>query len=107
MKYTIISVCGNETTGECGKGGLGLEAAQKVVGGYIELVSVLHEGKACHMIANEMGALYMWGHNKNQQLDINRKATEIYHAASRARGQDWNGAPYIHGNVILYEGRLA
>lgn len=53
------------------------------------------------MIVNEMGAIETADRGP---LPINEKATEIYHAASRARGQDWVGAPYIHGDVILYEG---
>lgn len=50
------------------------------------------------MIVNETGAI------QDPPLPVNKKATDIYHNASRARGQDWVGPPHVHGTVILYEG---
>ena len=72
------------------------------VGGYIELVHVLYQGKASQMIVNEEGATDFM---KEYPLPINRAATEIYHNASIARGEDWphDMSPFIHGDVILLE----
>jgi len=53
---------------------------QKFVGGHIEIVNVLYQDKACHMIVHEEGMIL--------QLPVNEVATEIYHAASKARGVD-------------------
>lgn len=55
-----------------------LDEMQKFVGGFIELVTVLYKGKKCHMIVNENGIA--------EGLPVNETATEIYYAASRARG---------------------
>lgn len=93
----IIHADGREETRE-GSTMLPSDEAKKIVGGWTETVWVLHQRKRTCMLVNETGAI------QDPPLPINKKATEIYHNASRARGQDWKGAPYIHGTVILYEG---
>lgn len=107
MKYAILKADGSTVEGECAsRNGLGLEASQKIVGGFIEIVSVLHNAKPCTMVVNEEGALCKWGTGQ-LPLPINARASDIYKAWSRTQGRVWVGAPYIHGDVILYEGRLA
>lgn len=51
---------------------------KEFVGGFLEHVSVLFQGRRCSMFVHEEGALI--------PLDVNSVATEIYYAASRARG---------------------
>jgi len=97
MTIRIIHPDGREETRE-GNAPLSNENERTIVGGFVECVWVLHQGKRTLMIVNETGAV------QDPPLPVNNKATEIYHNASRARGQDWEGAPYIHGTVILYEG---
>lgn len=53
---------------------------QEFVGGYLEHVTVLFQGKRCSMFVHEMGAIL--------PLEENLLATEIYYNASRARGVD-------------------
>ncbi len=53
---------------------------QKYVGGDLEIVNVLFLKKACHMLVHDEGMVI--------GLPKNPKATEIYYAASRARGVD-------------------
>lgn len=54
------------------------EAMRKFVGGYLEFVHVFHNGSMHYMIVNDEGRL--------KGLPVNKPATEIYFAASRARG---------------------
>jgi hypothetical protein len=68
-----------------------------LVGGGIEHVSVLHNGRRTDMFVNETGGL--------DGLPANDKATAIYHAATRARGQSVKGAPMIYGTAILFDDR--
>jgi hypothetical protein len=53
---------------------------QAFCGGDLELVTVLFQGVGCHMLVHGEGMLI--------GLPKNPKATEIYYAASRARGVD-------------------
>ena len=78
-----------------------LEVMQSTVGGDVEYVAVLYKNKRTYMVVNEMGAMAVHG---RPPLPVNKAATEIYHAASRARGLDWAGPPEIHGDVLLLEG---
>ena len=57
-----------------------MQVMQDFVGGHIEIVSVLYLGKKAHMIVHEEGMIL--------QLPVNGTATEIYHAATKARGVD-------------------
>lgn len=57
-----------------------LEQMQCMVGGYIELVHVLHNGKRTTMVVHDEGACI--------PLSINRAATEIYHEFPRTVGRD-------------------
>lgn len=93
MKYKILLSDG--TTIESTHRDPNLEQMQCIVGGYIELVSVLHNGKRTTMVVNEEGAC--------NGMPINRAATEIYHEFAQFVGRDWKGAPYIHGDAILFE----
>ena len=52
--------------------------AKEFIGGYFEFVHVLFNGERCDMIVDEDGIM--------KQLPVNAVATEIYYAASRARG---------------------
>lgn len=102
-----------------------LDAMKEFVGGWIEHVAVMYEGKyPTSMIVNEDGI--------RLGLPVNEAATRIYWAASAARGYDlakeedrkaldaeWaarmgvpaeavmnlgpGGPPYIYGNAILLE----
>ena len=104
MKYRVLK--SNEPAGDWTiyqPKKFGLDQWNQIVGGYIELVAVLYKNKRCTMIVNETGAIQ---DGAREALSINAAATEIYHAASRARGEDWIGPPYIHGNVILFDGSL-
>ncbi len=74
---------------------------QAYIGGYMEYVYVLYNGKKCLMIVNEEGAI----HKRDRgPLPINARATKIYKAAAAARGHSYFGPPFIHGDVLLYEG---
>lgn len=53
---------------------------KEFLGGHSEHVTVLYEGKRASMFVHEFGRI--------QRLPRNEKATEIYFAASRARGID-------------------
>ena len=77
MKARLIMPDGTETVKEW-PGEPPYEDMKEFVGGYIELVTVLNGGKRCHMIVNEEGMIL--------GLPINDAATEVYYAASRARG---------------------
>lgn len=69
--------------------------------GLAEIVWVRHHDRKTLMLVDEFGALPAFN---GSPLPINHKATEIYRAAARSRGQDWEGPPYIHGDVVLFEG---
>ena len=56
------------------------EDMKEFVGGYLEHVSVLFDNRPCSMFVNEEGALI--------PLEENIIATQVYYAASRARGVD-------------------
>jgi len=68
---------------------------QKYVGGYLEHVSVLVDGKRAHMYVNEEGLIH--------GLPFNPRATEHYYAASKARGnvRALRNNPGIVGQAIL------
>ncbi len=66
--------------------------------GYVERVIVLHEGKRQNMFVHEEGALV--------GLPENPAATEIYHAATKARGHSTAGAPKIYGPALLCVGAV-
>ena len=79
---------------------------QEFVGGGIELVSVLYQGKRCHMIVHEEGSLI--------PLEVNAAATLIYHEAvvkpdCLMRGNAYNPQHYaqIYGPAMLFEGMLS
>lgn len=76
------------------------DIARKHWGNWAEMVWVLHKDKRTLMLVDELGAVAA---KPGYPLLINPKATEIYHNASRARGHDWVGPPYIHGDVVLFE----
>ena len=75
-------------------------ANQRFNGSHLEFVWVLHNNKRTLMIVDELGAIPV---KSGYPLPINMKATDIYHNASRSRGKDWVGPPYIHGDVLLFE----
>ncbi len=54
------------------------ELMQKFVEGYIEIVNVYHNGAMHQMLVNDEGRM--------RDMPMNKVATEIYFAASRARG---------------------
>lgn len=66
----------------------------------VEMVWVLHNDQRTLMLVDEFGAVEA---KEGYPLHVNPKATEIYHAASRRRGSDWDGPPHIHGDVVLFE----
>ena len=105
-----------------------LATMQEFVGGDIEHVTVLYNGKRTSMFVNDMGAM--------NGLPVNEAATKVYWAASAARGIDlgnkeqrekasddfWarfgnipridlnphpDQPPFIHGNAIILEGIAA
>ena len=76
------------------------EELRQIVGGHIEHVRVLFDGKLAHMFVNELGAVEA---GPGYPLPINPIATEIYHQLSRSQGRDWEGPPYIHGTAIVVE----
>jgi hypothetical protein len=54
-----------------------LDELQKFVGGYIEHVAIVHNGKRGHLYVNETGAL--------DALPLNEKATAIYRETHKGR----------------------
>lgn len=72
-----------------------MNKAENYFGRYAEMVWVLHKDRRTLMLVDEIGAI--------MGLPVNPRATEIYHQASRAQGRDWEGPPYIHGDVVLFE----
>lgn len=75
-------------------------AASHYGGNFAEIVWVLHNNQRTLMLVDEFGALPV---REGYPLPVNTKATEIYHQASRARGKDWEGPPYVHGDAMLFE----
>ena len=71
------------------------EDMQKFVEGWVERVKVLYEGKPTNMVVNEEGLL--------KGMELNSKATEIYHAATLARGLPRPEAVIV-GPAMLFEG---
>jgi len=67
-----------------------LKKMQEWVEGYVEHVTVLHNGTRAHMWVNEEGRIC------GRWADRNPTATEIYFAASRARGVDPDGVDTRH-----------
>lgn len=76
------------------------KAEERYKTGFAEMVWVLHNGQRTLMLVDEFGAQPVM---EGYPLPVNEKATELYRAASRARGQDWTGPPYIHGDVVIFE----
>lgn len=99
MTIRILHPDGREET-RPGNEQLKFADERAIVGGFVEVVWVLHQGKRTCMLVHETGAI------ENPPLPINTKATDIYHQASKARGKDWVGPPFVHGTVILYEGMV-
>jgi len=73
------------------------ERARQYVGGWVELVWVLHNDRRTLMLVNEEG------HILKPPLPLNARATFIYHANGKSQGRDMRGAPLICGNVVLFE----
>jgi len=102
-----------------------LKAMQAWCAGFVEHVTVLYKGKRASMYVHDEGRII--------GLPVNKAATEIYWAASRARGVEPsdqvereadkqafserfkadftvdldtrpNDPPFIHGNAVLLEG---
>lgn len=78
-----------------------LNELKELVGGYIELVHVLFDGRARQMIVNEEGHLL--------DLPYNESATRIYHAAGVRRlglpeGTILQNSPTIVGVAIVLDG---
>lgn len=94
-----ISVDGSERTEQSAKWP-SLEALNKFVGGYIEVVRVLYKKKPTTMIVNEQGATN-W--QPGYPLPVNKAATEIYHAFTISRGLPAPEAK-IHGAAVILEG---
>ncbi len=72
---------------------------QRYVGGNLEIVNVLYKGKKCHMLVHEEGMLV--------PLPKNPVATEIYYAASRARGVEPTKKRQSDADAEEQLGRLA
>jgi hypothetical protein len=86
------------------------EALQAFVGGWMELVHVLYEGKRAQMILNEEGLL--------KGFPLNRSASEIYHTAVINGGtrpnynldepEVWTakGSPIVGNALLLTDGDM-
>jgi hypothetical protein len=60
-----------------------------------EHVTVLHERRRADLFVHERGAIL--------RLPVNELATQLYWAASKARGiKDFAGFPRIHGVAVLF-----
>lgn len=70
-----------------------LAEMQAMVGGYIEIVDVMFNGKRCQMIVDEDGF--------GKQLRVNESATTIYHATALRRGA--SPLPIV-GTAVVFEG---
>lgn len=71
-----------------------------IVGGDIEPVHVLYEGKPVYMIVHGEGAVL------NPPLPVNKEASHIYHAWSAEQegltlDQAFNEFPKVHGDAAL------
>ncbi len=70
------------------------DVMRKYVDGYLEHVSVLYKGKSAHMYVNEEGLIH--------GLPTNPRATAVYFAAARQRGEVPElESPGIAGPAIL------
>ena len=78
----------------------------------IEHVAVPYEGERADMFVDEFSAI-----NPRKAFDdeilpdagpqpVNKAATQIYHAASFARGDDLSQAPLIYGNAVITTRRV-
>ncbi len=67
----------------------------KHIGVELEHVSVLWEGRRADMFVGERSAL--------DGSPVNSAATDIYHAATKARGGRLAGAPRIYGNAVVFD----
>lgn len=102
MKHTIYKPTGEKQESN---EKLSLGEMQKIVGGYVEQVYVLHNGKRCTMFVNEEGAIAVKGRDP---LPMNRAATEIYHtyvlSQGKLRQHQIVDLPRIYGVAIVYDG---
>lgn len=103
--YTIFRPSDAHTTGEIewpDEPGYKAIAAfvDPIIGGHLEHVTVLHKGARADMFVEEFGAV--------NGMPVNVAATEIYWAASKARGEhpERDGAPKIHGIAVLFDERV-
>lgn len=71
---------------------------------HAEQVSVLFLGERCDMFVDEDSAQFIDGRGP---LPVNEAATQIYYAASLARGlEPETGWPSIHGVAVVFDGRV-
>lgn len=86
---------------------LSIHALKQAVGGNIEFVTVIFNGKPATMIVNEIGASTDPAVNPSGQLPANARATAIYWTATirGITGQPFNPLemPMVHGTVVLVE----
>lgn len=80
-----------------------MEQLKTIVGGWVELVHVLYNGKPTYMVVNEEGAILQ------PPLPINIDATDIYHNATMIREKMTRELAratlaHIHGDVALLTG---
>lgn len=68
-----------------------LERLQKAVGGYLEHIMVLHEGRELHAFINEEGKL--------RGLDVSARATQIYNDWLRKREREATGVERSHRHI--------
>lgn len=82
----------------------GYEALAKLLlpilgaGNFPEHVFVLYDGRRADMFVDDCGHL--------KGLNINLPATEIYHAAGKARGSAMVDAPAIVGPAVLFHRQI-
>jgi hypothetical protein len=75
---------------------------EPLIGGGLEHVAVLFQGKRADMFVHEYGA----GAFGMKPLPVNAAATAIYHAASKAVGHDVTRAPRIYGVAVVFRRRV-
>jgi hypothetical protein len=66
----------------------------------LEHVSVLYNGKRADMFVDEFSSIVR-PKDGRYPLPVNEAATDIYHAASRMRGENLTNAPKIHGPAVV------
>lgn len=76
---------------------------KEIVGGNIEFVWVLHDGKHCCMVVNDVGAL------EPDKYPMNVQASTIYFAnfmktENAPMHYAFRNLAYIHGDVVLLDG---